>query len=93
MFDSLADRIREDKRKLQEATARVSTRASLRRFRSSGLKGDSMCIYEVIAKSSHAGRDAARCIDRACESFAMPAIVNESRTDSIRTQRSRGTTR
>jgi hypothetical protein len=51
-----ADRMREEKRKLREANVCVFTRASLQRFRISALKGDSMCIYEVIAKSSRMGR-------------------------------------
>jgi hypothetical protein len=52
-----ADRITEGKRKLREANAHVFIRVSLRRFRMIALKRDSVCIYEVIAKSSCMSRD------------------------------------
>ena len=92
-----ADRTMEEKRKLREATTGVFTRASLQRFRSSALKGHSMCIYVVIAKSSRAAGDARSRADRDLDSLVRQMIANESRTDSspdsIRTQRSRGMTR
>lgn len=48
----------------------------------SALKRDSVCIYEVIAKSSRMSRDA-RETNR--DSLVARAIVNESWTNSIRT--------
>ena len=68
-----ADRMLEEKRKLREANARVFIRASLRRFRASALKRDSMRICAVMTKSSREGCDASQPIDRACESLATPA--------------------
>jgi hypothetical protein len=59
-----ADSDTEEKRKPREANTCVSTRGSLPRFRMIALKRDSMCIYEVIAKSSREGRDATRTGDR-----------------------------
>jgi hypothetical protein len=83
-----AGRMLEEKRKHREANARVFIRASLRRFRASALKGDSMRICAVMTKSSREGCDASRPMDHACESFATPAKkMNEAGFDSKLTVR------